>query len=525
MAFILVSAALGLAVLYLYHVNEAMKVVPEEARKFSPHRWTVDEVKEAYRKNEESPVDVNKSIPPKQSRRYVVVGGSGAFFQSPCNLECKTAEAKLEATKRKNHRANTQMITGLVGGWIVSHLLARGEDPTAVRVLDLLTPTQDVLGRGVGYVKTDITDELAVTTAFDQPWSMAVAKLPLTVFHTAAIIRPAERLKTFLPLCSKVNVEGTRNILNAAKSAGASCLVSTSSGSITLHRPNFWLAPWAKVPQRVVQILSDDAQVPQSHHEFFANYAVTKIEAERIIREADDPSSNFRTGCIRPANGIYGIGSDASMSITGVYLRNGSNPTHKSWTRPIIQSFVNAENVSIAHLLYEQRLLEQGQPHSSLPNIGGQSFVVTDPNPAIAFADIYTLLVTLSKTPVAFPDVPPIPLFLLSYLVEAYVLIQYKYLPWLLPKLGSNLSQIQPSLFAIADVHCIAEDSRARKAPEHGGLGYNPPLTTLEGMCKQLLDWNAKAEVEKVSVDEKPWPISVTENGLDVSVIAPEKKI
>ena len=81
------------------------------------------------------------------------------------------------------------------------------------------------------------------------------------------------------------------------------------------------------MPQRVVQILSDDARVPQSHHEFFGNYAVTKIEAERIIREADDLPSGFRTGCIRPANGIYGIGSDASMSITGNYLRGGGGPT------------------------------------------------------------------------------------------------------------------------------------------------------------------------------------------------------
>lgn len=101
MAFILVSAALGLAVLYLHHVNTAMKVVPEEARRLSPHRWTVEEVKAAYQKSEESPVDINKSIPPKQSRRYVVVGGSGAFFQSPCSLKCKTAEAKPEAEETK----------------------------------------------------------------------------------------------------------------------------------------------------------------------------------------------------------------------------------------------------------------------------------------------------------------------------------------------------------------------------------------------------------------------------------------
>lgn len=65
--------------LYLHHVNSVMKAVPPEAEEASPHRWTVDEVKAGYEKALKSPIDVNKSLPPKQSRRYVVVGGSGMF--------------------------------------------------------------------------------------------------------------------------------------------------------------------------------------------------------------------------------------------------------------------------------------------------------------------------------------------------------------------------------------------------------------------------------------------------------------
>lgn len=363
------------------------------------------------------------------------------------------------------------------------------------------------------YVETNITDELAVTTAFEQPWPASVAKLPLTVFHTAATIRPQDRLEIFLPLCSRVNVDGTRNILNAAKQAGATCFISTSSGSISLHKPNFWIAPWTKFPKNIVQIISDEAKLPQRHDQFFGNYAVTKAEAEQIVRSADDPASNFRTGCIRPANGIYGVGSDASRTITGVYLRNGGSPT---WLQPIIQSFVDAENVSIAHLLYEQRLLEQSQPGSSLPNTGGQAYVVTDPNPAIAFSDIYTLLTTLSATPLSFPVLQPGLLLLFSYLVEIYVVIQHKYLSWLLPRLTGDLAQTQPSLFAISDVFCFADDSRARMAPELGGLGYNPPITTLEGMCRQLVDWNRKVEAKEVGCEGK---------GVEIGVVAPEKEI
>lgn len=193
-----------------------------------------------------------------------------------------------------------------------------------------------------------------------------------------------------------------------------------------------------------------------------------------------------------------------------------------SWTRHIIHSFVNAENVSIAHLLYEQRLLEQSRPSSTLPNTGGQAFVVTDPNPPISFEDIYLLLSALATTPVSFPSVQPIWLLLLSYLVEAYAFAQFKYLGWLLPPIKGDLAQVQPSLFAISDVFCVADDSRARKDPEQGGLGYRPPISTLEGMCMQCADWNAKVEARRVGVVRKIGPVAVTEDGVDLNIL-PER--
>ena len=71
----LLSLVLGL--LYLYHVDRGMTQVPDEAHRFSPRRWTVDEIKQAYERNVHSPVNVTEHLPPKQNRRYVIVGGSG----------------------------------------------------------------------------------------------------------------------------------------------------------------------------------------------------------------------------------------------------------------------------------------------------------------------------------------------------------------------------------------------------------------------------------------------------------------
>lgn len=76
-------ALLGLG-LYLRHVNSVMKEVPPEAKSASPNRWTVDQVNAGYKKALESPVDVNKALPPKQARRYVIVGGSGMYLLTTC---------------------------------------------------------------------------------------------------------------------------------------------------------------------------------------------------------------------------------------------------------------------------------------------------------------------------------------------------------------------------------------------------------------------------------------------------------
>ncbi|CAG8134601.1 unnamed protein product [Penicillium olsonii] len=478
----IIATLLVLGTLYIWHINQAMKGVPTEATELSPHRWTVEEIQAAYQKSLEAPVDVTKSLPPKQNRRYIIVGG-----------------------------------IGLVGTWIINHLLARGEDAKAIRILDIASPSQSL---GVSWIKTNITDERAVTTAFEEAWPAHVANLPLTVYHTAALIRPQDRLKCFLPLSSKVNVDGTRIVLGAAQAAGATAFIWTSSGSTRLRSPTFWIPPWARYPKRIVQVLSDRTSPPQPD-EFFGNYAATKIQAEQIVQAADNPSTGFRTGCIRPTNGVYGTGGESKTAVTEIYLHNGGAPT---WAAPIIQSFVHAENVSLAHLLYEQRLIQQSEPGSSLPNTGGQSFIVSDPNPAISFGDLYKVLTTLSTTPVEFPELQPAPFLLFSYVVEAYYYLRCKI--GVLPRLSHDLEQLQPSLFGILNVHVFADDSRARLAPEDGGLGYNPPLTTLEGLCRRLVDWNQKAQTEGVYVKGKKivlGPIKVSEDGVGLDIVAPVK--
>lgn len=215
-----------------------------------------------------------------------------------------------------------------MGGTIVRHLIAKGEEPTAIRILDLKAPCLEFLNQGVTYIKTDITDESSVLHGFSQSWSSSVGKLPLSVFHTAAVISACERYKDFLSLYIKVNVDGTRNCLNAAKKLGASCFVSTSSGSIALRPVSFWVSPWDELPKNILQMINDETKDPDAHEGFFSNYAASKAEAERLVRSANDPKSDFRTGCLRPINAVYGTEGGPDASILGKYIIKGGAPRY-----------------------------------------------------------------------------------------------------------------------------------------------------------------------------------------------------
>ena len=80
---ILLLCLAGVGFLYLDHVNRGMKAVPQDVRRLSPRRWTVGDIHAAYESAVTSPVDVNQSLPPKQNRRYVVIGGSGMYPRIP----------------------------------------------------------------------------------------------------------------------------------------------------------------------------------------------------------------------------------------------------------------------------------------------------------------------------------------------------------------------------------------------------------------------------------------------------------
>ncbi|KAK0730222.1 hypothetical protein B0H67DRAFT_596427 [Lasiosphaeris hirsuta] len=443
--------------IYLIRLNQLMSGTPDEVKKLSPNRWTKDLLLEAYKSLEANPITTSsyaQRIPPQLSRRYIVTGGSG-----------------------------------LVGGYIVLQLLERGQPPDSIRIVDFRAPNRDDMAHGaakeVDFVQTDISSAESTAKGFMKPWSPRHSHLPLTVFHTAAVIVPSDRHELERGFCEAVNVGGTQHVVNAARRVGADVFVSTTSASISIRRVRFWMAPWkmwSGWPSNFWQVLddSDFSLTLRRHREFYANYPASKAAAERIV--CNSHTETFRTGCIRPANGVYGNPTDNTV---GGPLSMRDCPT---WTSHIVQSFVHGANVALAHLDFEAIL---ASPESVSSSQAGRPFVITDPNPPITYDDLYFLLKTLAITPFRTIILQPVVLLLVSYVIEWYALLLIKWPAFrrVLPPLTGDVKHLKPAIFSIC-THLVASNSVASRPVSLGGLGFSGVFTTLEGMTQEIVEWN-----------------------------------
>ncbi|KAI0904451.1 hypothetical protein F4824DRAFT_52415 [Ustulina deusta] len=441
---------------YLLRVNQQLSRTPEDVRRLAGPRWTPDLLQKTYERLRQHPIDYTHNLPPRLDRRYIVTGGSG-----------------------------------LVGGYIVLQLLAQGTPPTHIRILDIRRTERSDMQSGpamsVDFAQTDITSRASVDSAFARPWPKSAAELPLSVFHTAAVILASDRSVHSYAFPESVNVTGTANLIAAAKAAGASVFSATSSASISIRPVGTWGAPWAKQPRDFFQVLDTrDFSLPlREHSAYFGNYPASKAVAERLVCNADQ--EGFRTGTIRPANGVYGNPTDNTV---GDPLSRAVMPT---WVTHIVQSFVHGANVAIAHLHHEAALL---QPSASTHS--GRPFVVTDPNPPISYGDLYLAIKVLSRHSFTTLSLPPVLMLLISHVIELYSELPFLPFPFsvlgkLLPPLQGDVRHLKPGLFSIT-THLIASNSEASKPVSEGGLGYQGVLTTLEGMVLEVLEWNREHE-------------------------------
>lgn len=160
--------------------------------------------------------------------------------------------------------------SGFVGTHLIRRLLADG---WRVRALARSTAARASVGAlGAEPVDGDLADAGALTRAMD---GVEV------VFHIAAHFRFWGPLSLF----RRINVEGTRNVVEAAERAHVRRVVHVSAAAVVMGPPE---------PMRGVTEDSPSQSMP------FAPYATSKAEGEAVLLSANGRRAGFSTVAVRP---------------------------------------------------------------------------------------------------------------------------------------------------------------------------------------------------------------------------------
>jgi nucleoside-diphosphate-sugar epimerase len=245
--------------------------------------------------------------------------------------------------------------SGFLGRAMIRELL----DPSApfpvagVLVLDPAAP-EGIHDDRVTWIRGDVRDPETVSGA------AAGADL---VFHAAAIVDWGTRSEKEI---MGVNVEGTRNVVNASRMNGVKALVYTSSLDVLFSG-------------RPLREVDESAPYPEKHG---SSYCVSKTLAEKLVLESN--GNGMRSCSLRPAD-IYGegdpyhLGNLIQMANTGFYIRLGDG------TSRCQHAYVG--NVAHAHMLAAAALLNGNG------KVAGQAYFVTD-GPASNFFSFFDRFVT-----------------------------------------------------------------------------------------------------------------------------------
>jgi len=216
--------------------------------------------------------------------------------------------------------------SGFIGANLVHELAARGHQVRA-----LLRPSADLRGlEGVEFerVDGDITDPTACATA---------ARGCDWCFHVAASYHLW--LRDYAPMYA-ANVDGTRNVLQAAASAGCARIVHTSTvGCVGLP-----------VSFRGVTAASSDESVSSKPSQFNNHYKISKFRAERIALQS--AKNGVPVIVVNPSAPVGPL--DVKPTPTGqviVDFLNGRMPAYLDTGL----NWVHVRDVAVGHILAAEK--------------------------------------------------------------------------------------------------------------------------------------------------------------------------
>ena len=247
---------------------------------------------------------------------------------------------------------------GFLGHHIVKQLLE--SHSAQVSVLDLRTDRNRF--PEASYYDADITSDTAVTRILEEV-------KPTTIIHTAspALMADDGRNK---PIYKKVNIDGTRNLIELAGKAGCvKAFVYTSSASVVYDS----VSDLCNADERWAVLVS-----PQQRE----YYSETKGVAEGIVLAANRKYGDMLTVAIRPA-GIFGEGDVQTIPSMLTAYEKGQTKFQLGQNNNLFD-FTYVGNVAHAHILATNALLHTHTlPTQPLDHerVDGEAFFITNDSP------------------------------------------------------------------------------------------------------------------------------------------------
>lgn len=318
--------------------------------------------------------------------------------------------------------------SGFLGRHLVEKLLDRGY---AVSVFDI---RQDYELPGVTFHQGDLCHKQALLSAL---------KDVSLVFHCASPAPGSNDRELF----EKVNIQGTRTVIEACVESGVQRLVLTSSASVVFEGKDIKngseTLPYAMKP--------------------IDYYTETKIQQEKLVLKACDKEKGFLTVAIRP-HGIFGPRDPQLVPILVDTARRGKMKFIIGDGSNLVD-FTFVENVVHGHILAAERL----RPDSP---ICGKAYHITNDEPVRFWDFMSEVLVGLGYAA---------PRYCLPYILVYGLALLLWLLAVILRPLVSFKPTFTPMRVALAGTHHYYSCDRAKE-----DMGYKPVVTLKEGITRTL---------------------------------------
>lgn len=337
---------------------------------------------------------------------------------------------------------------GFVGSHLAEGLLA--ENPQCeIHVIDLDIARNHI--PGVNYHTCDITSSADVESVF-------VKIKPYSVFHVASpdpLVLNAARFRS-------VNVDGTKNLLHAAKKTKSVKAFVYTSTSSAIH-------------DNVSELVDADESLPVLRYPAQKRvYTLTKVEAEDRVLAANrqDGDCSMLTVSIRPAT-AFGARDFGFMGKVIAQARAGKanaqiGPGKNYYDVTYISNLVDA------HLLAAHALIDAYGKAAPPPEkqVDGQAFIITNDEPVL-FWEFNRAVAASVGLPVKKEDIKVIP-----YWVAMLVATVSEWSTWIF-SFGRKQASITREAVHLSTITRTLKCDKAKRI-----LGYKPKVGVYEGLEK-----------------------------------------